>query len=165
MRAFIFSLLFAVCLPLGAKSLSPTAPPYLVVLKVVSGLGLSPLMSPALVTEARQWLQQAAAHDDRVARWVGMEIPAAGSIHGEVRGRARSTASLFHVSLYGEGGYQLIRSLPLDKDRGYRFEGLTDGKYWLEIDARGPTGVRVSPRGQWLMVRQGQPVEQHVTLE
>ena len=163
---FLFLLAISVSLPASPATTlaSPVVgSPYQRLLQAVASLGL-----PAgVVAGAAQPWRLAAADQGQLARFAGLTTPAlpVGSIHGEVRGRARSTASLFHVSLYGEGGYQLIRSLPLDRDRGYRFEGLPDGAYWLEIETHGPTGVRVSPSGQWIEVRQGQAVEQHVTLE
>ncbi|RMG74391.1 MAG: hypothetical protein D6722_02560 [Bacteroidetes bacterium] len=88
-----------------------------------------------------------------------------GSIRGAVYGPARSTASLFHISLYAENDPKPMRSLPLDRERGYRFQNLPDGTYWLEVSALASTAIRVSPAGQWVEVQQGQVAVQDLLLD
>ncbi|GAB4421533.1 MAG: hypothetical protein OHK0039_36410 [Bacteroidia bacterium] len=90
-----------------------------------------------------------------------------GKIYGSVIGEARGTASLFNVSLYGpDNGYTLVQRLPLNKDKGYSFEGLADGTYWLFVESSTPSfnPVQAYPLQAHVTISQGTAIVQHVEL-
>lgn len=69
-----------------------------------------------------------------------------GMIYGKVFGLARSTASLFHVSLYGPDDPNLfVSSQSLGREKAYRFDQLPQGHYWLFVESKGPTVIRAYP--------------------
>lgn len=86
-----------------------------------------------------------------------------GVIQGQATGPARSTASLFHVTLYGPSQpkrFVATQSL----HQGYRFEGLSEGIYWLAIEPRGETTIEPSTTWQLIRVEEGQPVSFDIPL-
>jgi hypothetical protein len=90
-----------------------------------------------------------------------------GSISGKVTGMARSTASLFHVSLYEQGPgsrRRLVQSQPLNHQRGYRFENLPDGEYWLYVGTQAPTLIEAYPATVRVRIKKGQTLSQDVEL-
>jgi hypothetical protein len=80
---------------------------------------------------------------------------------------ARSTASLFHVSLYEQGPgsrRRLVQSQPLNHQRGYRFENLPDGEYWLYVGTQAPTLIEAYPATVRVRIKKGQTLSQDVEL-
>ncbi|MDP5169988.1 MAG: hypothetical protein NWR72_07060 [Bacteroidia bacterium] len=100
------------------------------------------------------------ANADGVAIPIGM-----GAIKGMPVGPARSTASIFRVYLYRLGdGRELVNSQTLNRQEGFHFEGLADGRYQLMFSAQGPTAIQPNPAFKIVEVRSGTIVEQDVEL-
>ncbi|MCI4667761.1 MAG: hypothetical protein MRZ79_06335 [Bacteroidia bacterium] len=79
-----------------------------------------------------------------------------GTIKGEAVGKAKSTASIFQVSLYGpDNNHNFISTQSLGKDGGYNFDSLKDGEYWLYIESRGNTIIEAFPAVQKVMIQNG----------
>lgn len=89
-----------------------------------------------------------------------------GSISGEAMGMAKTTASIFHISLYGPNNPNLVQGMQyFSTDRTYSFDELEDGTYWLIIDSRASTGVQAFPDYQEIVIREGKAYHQNVELK
>ncbi len=87
-----------------------------------------------------------------------------GAIYGKPQGAAQSTASMFHVSLYGPNESTTFISTQ-SLFGGYHFEGLADGIYWLSVEPRAETAVVPSTNRQLIRIENGAVVEFDVSLD
>ncbi|MEO0473549.1 MAG: hypothetical protein AAF206_28310 [Bacteroidota bacterium] len=86
-----------------------------------------------------------------------------GMIFGSAVGFAKSTASIFHLTLYGPNDMQkVVQTVAFNQDKSYRFEGLPDGKYWLFVDSRGSTGIQAFPSYEEIEIEDGVPKKLNV---
>jgi hypothetical protein len=91
---------------------------------------------------------------------------ATGSIYGVAEGMAKTTCSIFHLTLYGpDNPNRVLGTRYFSRDRTYEFEGLEDGTYWLIVDSKGSTGIQAFPAYQEIQIKDGQPYIQNVNLE
>lgn len=88
---------------------------------------------------------------------------ATARIEGHPTGPAQHVASIFQVSLYGPNEASRFHSTQ-SLHEGFRFESLPAGTYWLFVEARGSTGVEVSPSRQLIQVKPGQTLTLPVEL-
>ncbi|MEO0898328.1 MAG: hypothetical protein AAFY71_18085 [Bacteroidota bacterium] len=80
-----------------------------------------------------------------------------GKITGNVFGAAKSTASIFHVSLYGpDDSQRFISTQSLGKSEGFDFSQLEDGEYWMYVEPRGETIIRAFPSAQKVIIEKGE---------
>jgi hypothetical protein len=95
------------------------------------------------------------------------EAPAArGSISGRVIGLARSTASIFHLYLYGPNDPNtLYSSQSFGKEKAYAFHDLPDGDYWIRVESQAVTAIQAVPSRAEMKIRGGQPVVMDVELK
>lgn len=88
-----------------------------------------------------------------------------GTIFGEAFGDAKSTASIFQISLYGpDNTNRFITSINFDQDKTYAFEKLEDGVYWIAVESRGPSGVDAYPQAQRIKIENGVAIQVDVEL-
>jgi Mn-dependent DtxR family transcriptional regulator len=89
-----------------------------------------------------------------------------GSISGSVIGRARSTASIFQISLYGpDNGNRYVSTHFFSRDRTYKFENLPDGTYYVTVESKGSTAIVASPDFAKITVENGKAYVQDVELK
>ncbi len=89
-----------------------------------------------------------------------------GSIYGKALGMAKSTSSIFHVSLYGPDNPNRVQGTQhFTTDRTYAFDKLADGTYWLIVDSKGMTGIQAFPNYQEIVIKEGIAYVQNVELK
>lgn len=88
-----------------------------------------------------------------------------GSISGSVFGNAKSTASIFRISLYGpDNGNQYITTHHFSQGKEYRFEHLPDGTYIVMVEARGSTEIEANPSFAKVLIKNGEALTHNVEL-
>ncbi|MEZ4826405.1 MAG: hypothetical protein R3C61_08940 [Bacteroidia bacterium] len=88
-----------------------------------------------------------------------------GSISGSIFGKARSTASIFRISLYGpDNGNQYISTHHFSQGQEYRFENLPDGQYFVMVESRGSTEIEANPSFARVMIKNGEALTHNVEL-
>ncbi|MEL6676555.1 MAG: hypothetical protein AAFR61_30375 [Bacteroidota bacterium] len=87
-----------------------------------------------------------------------------GAIMGKATGPAKTTASVFHLSLYDADG-DMISTQAFGRDRTYRFSNLADGMYYIVVASRGMPHIQPFPSQKQLIIKDGQAVVQDVSLE
>lgn len=89
-----------------------------------------------------------------------------GSISGSVTGRARSTASIFQISLYGpDNGNRYVTTHFFSQDRNYKFENLPDGTYFVAVESKGSTAIMAYPDFAKITIENGKAIVQDVELK
>ncbi|MFK7926407.1 MAG: hypothetical protein AB8H47_30950 [Bacteroidia bacterium] len=79
-----------------------------------------------------------------------------GQILGKALGMAKSTASVFHLSLYGpDNPNQVQGTKTFSIEKTYEFSNLPDGTYWLIIDSKAMTGIEAFPAYQEITIKDG----------
>ncbi|MEL6845241.1 MAG: hypothetical protein AAFP02_18705, partial [Bacteroidota bacterium] len=79
-----------------------------------------------------------------------------GQIVGKAMGMARSTASIFHLSLYGpDNPNQVQGTQTFSSEKTYEFSNLPDGTYWLIVDSKAMTGIEAFPAFQEIVIENG----------
>ncbi|MEM6343558.1 MAG: hypothetical protein AAF927_06740 [Bacteroidota bacterium] len=79
-----------------------------------------------------------------------------GQILGKALGMAKSTASVFHLSLYGpDNPNQVQGTQTFSREKTYEFSNLPDGTYWLIVDSKAMTGIEAFPAYQEIVIKDG----------
>ncbi len=79
-----------------------------------------------------------------------------GSISGEAYGAARSTATIFQVTLNGpDDPRRFYAAKSFGAARAFRFEQLPPGKYWIRVTSGAGTMIQALPNDQELYVEPG----------
>ncbi|MEL7340308.1 MAG: hypothetical protein AAGM67_07470 [Bacteroidota bacterium] len=79
-----------------------------------------------------------------------------GQIVGKAMGMARSTASIFHLSLYGPDNPNHVQGTQtFSSEKTYEFSNLPDGTYWLIVDSKAMTGIEAFPAFQEIVIENG----------
>ncbi len=88
-----------------------------------------------------------------------------GQILGKAMGMAKSTASVFHLSLYGpDNPNQVQGTKTFSREKTYEFTNLPDGTYWLIVDSKAMTGIEAFPAYQEIVIKDGKSYIQDVEL-
>ncbi|MDX2246684.1 MAG: hypothetical protein SF052_07915 [Bacteroidia bacterium] len=88
-----------------------------------------------------------------------------GAISGSVFGKAKSTASIFRISLYGpDNGNQYISTHNFSQGQEYRFENLPEGTYIVMVEARGSTEIEANPSFAKVIIKNGETFTHNVEL-
>ncbi len=88
-----------------------------------------------------------------------------GMISGKAIGKAKSTASIFQVSLYGpDDNRHFVSTQSLGKDGGFSFDQLPDGEYWLFVEPRAGTIVQAFPSQIKITIREGKSTIHNIYL-
>ena len=88
---------------------------------------------------------------------------ASGSISGSVFGKARSTAGIFQISLYGPNN-RYISTHYFSRAKEYSFENLPDGTYFVSVESKGSTAIEAFPEFAKIIIKNGKAYQHDVEL-
>lgn len=89
-----------------------------------------------------------------------------GIITGEATGPAKSLSNSFRISLYRSGvKKKFITSKPFNWEGTYTFDKLPEGKYWVIIENKASTSVKVSPKKRVFEIKNGEVFELDFTFK
>lgn len=86
-----------------------------------------------------------------------------GSISGQAYGAAKSTATIFQVTLNGpDNPRQIYATKGFGSARAFQFDQLPPGRYWLQVSSGAGTLIKAFPNQQEFYIEPGQQLVSNV---
>ena len=91
--------------------------------------------------------------------------PKSSALICHIEGKAQLTASHFQLAVYGPNDKkELVKTRILDYRHVVKINNLSEGTYWIFVEKRVDTGVKVTPSKLKISLKQGETYEFNVKL-